>query len=784
MILNKSVNILLFPKGVFIFITLLLFPIVCWGQEIKGKITDKKGSGIPFADVALLSHDSTFISGTITAEDGTFTINNDTLSSIIVRISCVGYKTKFITQPKNDIGNIILHEDEAMLKEVTVRGNRPTYQMTDNGLVTNVSGTMLGKVGTAEDVLKFVPSLRKTDNGYEVFGKGAPLIYLNGKKVRDLTELDRLNSEDIKDITLISNPGAEYEASVHAVLKIRTLPKRGDGFGINYRQVLGVAHKFLHKEQLDWNYRKGELDLFGTIYYSQTDSKQKQTNYQTIQDGKVLALNSTLNIYSKNNYGNGIVGFNYGFGKKHSIGATYTIGVPFRNRGYWESLMNVNVAGKQTELLKDHFDSKVKTLPDHDVAAYYSGLIGKLQIDWNGEMFLSKTNNIQESLEREQLNQDNRTVLTNYDNKSQLYATKWVVSTPLTIGKIYAGSEYTDILRNNTYTVKGNSNLLPDDSDDRTTEWSLAGFSSYGVAINKVKLDAGIRFEHVSFKYYNHDTYVAGQSRTYNNIFPNVSVSFPLKQVNVNIAYTVKTDRPTYSMLSSNLQYNDRYTYQGGNPVLQPCQKHTAELDVAYHWVHLSASWRYYHDSFYQYVKPFEGSSDITVYSFKNVPHYQVFYMGMTLSPKLKWWQPMFDFGIRKQFFHVNENGIQTKYDHPIAFLTFNNIFQLPRNFILNVDMDYTTSGHSTAIKWQSNGGVNIGIYKPFLKDKLTLNLQVKDIFNSYKTANWLCYGNYNIHKWDKGDSRQLLLTIHYKFNTVTSKYKGTGAGNSEKNRL
>jgi hypothetical protein len=158
--------------------------------------------------------------------------------------------------------------------------------------------------------------------------------------------------------------------------------------------------------------------------------------------------------------------------------------------------------------------------------------------------------------------------------------------------------------------------------------------------------------------------------------------------------------------------------------------------------------------------------------------------MGMTLSPKLKWWQPMFDFGIRKQFFHVNENGIQTKYDRPIAFLTFNNIFQLPKNFMLNVDMDYTTSGHSTAIKWQSNEGVNIGIYKPFLKDKLTLNLQVKDIFNSYKTANWLCYGDYNIHKWDKSDSRQLLLTLRYKFNTVTSKYKGIGAGNDEKNRL
>ena len=109
--MNKYLRYLIVFGAALVFLGLfygiLLFPIICWGQKIKGKITDKDGSGIPFADVALLSHDSTFIKGTITAGDGTFTINYDTLASIIVRISCVGYKTKFITQPKNDIGNII-----------------------------------------------------------------------------------------------------------------------------------------------------------------------------------------------------------------------------------------------------------------------------------------------------------------------------------------------------------------------------------------------------------------------------------------------------------------------------------------------------------------------------------------------------------------------------------------------------------------------------------------------------------------------------------------------------
>ena len=33
-------------------------------------------------------------------------------------------------------------------------------------------------------------------------------------------------------------------------------------------------------------------------------------------------------------------------------------------------------------------------------------------------------------------------------------------------------------------------------------------------------------------------------------------------------------------------------------------------------------------------------------------------------------------------------------------------------------------------------------------------------------------------------DSREIVLTLRYKFNISRSKYKGTGAGNAEKNRL
>ena len=91
------------------------------------------------------------------------------------------------------------------LGEVVVKGNRPSYKLTSEGLQTHVQGTVLSIMGTAEDVLKHIPGLQKKNDVYEVFGKGSPIIYVNGRLLRDLSELDQLKSEDIKNVELITS---------------------------------------------------------------------------------------------------------------------------------------------------------------------------------------------------------------------------------------------------------------------------------------------------------------------------------------------------------------------------------------------------------------------------------------------------------------------------------------------------------------------------------------------------------------------------------------------------
>lgn len=84
-------------------------------------------------------------------------------------------------------------------------------------------------------MLNHIPGVQGKDGAYSVFGKGTPSIYLNGRLVRDLSELERLGSENIARVEVLNNPGVQYDASVKAVIRIRTARPVGEGLGLDVR---------------------------------------------------------------------------------------------------------------------------------------------------------------------------------------------------------------------------------------------------------------------------------------------------------------------------------------------------------------------------------------------------------------------------------------------------------------------------------------------------------------------------------------------------------------------
>ena len=180
--------------------------------DVTGTVLDEKGEPMPFVNVVLLSlPDSTFVQGAMSDEQGHFhiqTLKNDGL----LKVSSVGYETQYL----NPIDGLIIKMNEAsmMLGEVVVKSQLPKTRVKGEAMRTTVEGTILEKAGTIADALAKVPSLEaERDGAVKVLGRGEAEVYINGRKVQDVSELSRLRSDQIQHIDVIQNPGARYAAS-------------------------------------------------------------------------------------------------------------------------------------------------------------------------------------------------------------------------------------------------------------------------------------------------------------------------------------------------------------------------------------------------------------------------------------------------------------------------------------------------------------------------------------------------------------------------------------------
>lgn len=204
-------------------------------RDITGRVVDDDDAAMEYVNaVAINRADSAYITGCVTDADGRFLFHNMPDSAdVLVRLTSVGFMpVTCAVPPSGDVGTVSMAPQTLMLGEVVVKSDRPVTAIRGNALVTNIDNTVLAHAGTANDVLAQVPMVLWHDGKFTVFGKGTPLIYINGRKMQDVHELQELSSEEIKNVEVITNPGARYDASVKSVIRITTSVHRArDGAG-------------------------------------------------------------------------------------------------------------------------------------------------------------------------------------------------------------------------------------------------------------------------------------------------------------------------------------------------------------------------------------------------------------------------------------------------------------------------------------------------------------------------------------------------------------------------
>lgn len=753
-------------------------------QTISGLLIDEQHKPLPYANVILQTVDSVYLAGTMTGLDGKFELALHEKAKLI-NFSYVGYTTVVQEISKNELGTIQLFPDAQLLGEVVVKAYLPKTQAKGDAMVTTVSGTVLEKAGTAENLLDKIPNVTAQDGAVTVFGRGTPEIYINGRKIRNQQELDQLSSDNIKSVEVVSNPGARYDASVKAVIRIFTKKVEGEGFGFNNRALIRHRDEYGWSayDQLNLNYRKNGFDLSAMLLAgdyrngndqtfvidTHLDKQWRQNLDLTDQKSESKNIETTLTL-------------NYQFDENHSIGARYN----YERVPEYLWIANQFAQTYCEELLYEDLHSVItmnEPETHHRSNFYYNGRVKKWSIDFNADGLWSETKNTQVAQEdvMEGVNEEDRSVTTIDTKRNELYAAKLVLSHPLAKGNLSFGAEYSHNKRNTTYL---NPEGIIADDNAMIKEGATSAFVEYAKAFNKLQMQAGLRYEHVGFDYYDAGKFVDEQSKDYSNLFPSITFSFPIKDVQVQLGYASDINRPSYHQLRSSTIYVNRYMYDKGNPFLMPSITHNVTLAGSYKWMNMYVGYSHVKDDITnQTIAYSDDDPTIGLLTLQNTQAYDNLVAVFNINPTIGFWTPQLSLAIQKQWYEGETPWGKAKFNKPIGSVTFRNNFKLPKGFLLDVKGSYTTKGYQKNIYLADDMiDMNASLSKSFLKDKLTLQLQAYNILNPKQVAT--VYSGIRVLQNTQVMHRQVSLTVRYKFNTTRSKYKGTGAGESQKNRM
>ena len=747
--------------------------------KVIGHVVDESGNPIEFANISLHSGEG-FINGGVSNENGDFVIPCKA-QRITLKVSYVGYKTVERNVGVGNIGTITLQPETYAVNGVVVKGEIPQYKMMNGGMTVDVQHSLLHDIGNADELLSMIPLVKAKDGKFEVLAKGEPEIYINNKKVRNMSDLKQLKSTDIKSVEVITAPGAQYNAEVNAVIRIRTLKPQGDGLSLMATSQTWRNNKWNNYDDLTLKYRTGGLEAFVNVALDNGHYSNDQTIEQELHISKDLFnAHAELPVRSSWTEVQYQAGLSYDFNTDHSVGLSFSSQKNLYNR--FTSDM------KQHYLKNGAFDGDVRLTTDlreqdkpvWELNSYYVGKVGKLGIDLNATVLRreSKDENNQQEMSQEYGNRS-ITTLTNEDRK--MIAAKLVLTYPLWKGVLSGGSEATS-----TMSQGGNVNLeyIIPESNNEMQERNIAGFAEYELPLGEWRLNAGLRYEHVSTDYTSFGITQVEPSRTYNDWFPNLSAAWQKGKWGAQLSYSKRITRPPYQMLTSMIVYDSRILYEGGNPLLRPSVRQSVDFNLTYSWLTFVTGFTRENDFFTHIGNVYDAEKDIAIFQPDNFDHQDRVYATLVASPKLGFWQPQATLHYYQQMFDAEKYGAPKKLNKPEFSFDLKSWFVIDPATKALVQASYTGSNHWGFMYRGSSFMINARLQKSFLKGSLNATLFANDIFRTAKNDVTTYYAIGHTAQDVYTYTQAVGLTLTYNFNVTGSKYKGTGAGNDEKNRL
>ena len=752
-------------------------------SSFKGTLVSTDQKPISAANIILITlPDSTLVKGAISDAKGVFELPNTAENKkIIIKITHLEYEPKVLTPSQSQLGIIELTPATNQLGEVVLTARRPIIEQKGTRISTNVAQSSLQKMPRAEMLINFLPgvSTSYTGGGFEVFGKGNPIFYINNRRVRNLDEVYHLAPKDIESIELETQPGAEHDNTVGAVIYIKLKKKQGDGLSGSVENEEYFRKKGLNNNNwVSMNYRTGNTDIFANIdtYHNFGNHYYRTKDLQAFTTPNQWRVTTDEDSNNNDKNADVKVGFAHDFSGKHAIGASVQGGIsPYAGHAYTD---------QQTETYRNNtliakglnkYD-QINQNKNLNANAYYEGkLTSKLKLQTDVDYIGQCSDNTSNIAEHNLLTSSVRHVRTHQDAASDWWGLKATFLQQLGKGTLNYGAELGNLHRTEYY----QDNVLTT-TDIKNTESRSAGFVSFSYPFGKVSLKLGTRYEYADFGYYENGQKSNVKSQTYRDWLPNVSVAFPWDKTQLTFSYTRKIRRPAFYELSDYSAYSAPFLYNRGNPLVVP--QLTDEWNALATYGPLSAAVIYSH--FHKAIHDDYGLSatdpNVIEKTLRNYADYNTLRCVLNAQTQIGKWMPKLTLTYLKPFV----SGVLPTNEHSFSVEMMNQI-ALSDNWMVLALFNYASKG--TVREYYMNeprSGVHLVVARMFFNQSLTVYGGVMDAFNqlnnhtefrnpyvvSRATNN---YSNYSIK-----------IGISYNFNATQSKYKGQNASEEERSRM
>ncbi len=604
----------------YLIILLFLMPLGSFAQvsgvSVSGNVKDQsKKEVLPYVNVVLKNEkDSSFISGTVTNEEGRFTLSNIKPGNYIVEFSFIGYITKkqplFVGNLSAflDISTIELTEKVALLNEVTVTAKQDEVDNKMDKKTFALADNLSQSGGSVLQAMQNLPGVTIQDGKVQLRGSDKITVLIDGKQTAltgfgSQTSLDNIPASAIEKIEIINNPSAKYDANGNAgIINIVYKTNKQEGFNGKVGLAGGLGAVWIKQENLpsirpqyqatpkinpslSLNYRRNKINAFfqGDYLYTKTLNKNEFVD-RFYNDGDVVRQQTKRNRRTSLPTVKAGIDWHMNPSNMLTVSGFFSSEKILDNGD--EPFFNADLTERRRlwQFLEDELKTTVMASAAYQHKFKEAGHLLNIGFNYtfhreDEKYFFTNIMPSYTGLDAFKLISDEHVGDLNID-----------YIRPLKYGRFETGLKFRRrVIPTNMLFIPGLNSPLDVNAGGAATykETIPAIYGTYVFENPKYELEAGLRMEYVGVRYEvnpNHNTYKS-DGYDYTQPFPNVRLAYKINQTNkLSFFYNRRVDRPNEVDIRIFPKYDDAEIIKVGNPALGPQFTNSLELGYKTGW--------------------------------------------------------------------------------------------------------------------------------------------------------------------------------------------------------